>query len=195
MDVPFFGGCACGAVRYECSAAPVTMVNCHCRDCQRAGGAGFSPTAVVPAESFRLLRGEPKRYSVTAESGHTAHRAFCGACGAPLFASSSARQDFIGIRAGSLDDPSWFRPQAEVWTASAQPWDYLSADVPHFVRNRERPADASLHVGAGRALRSRPGARREVRTQRRPQGTNGTLRRRARQSPTGEPDNNNSHRP
>ena len=76
MDVPFFGGCACGAVRYECSAAPVAMVNCHCRDCQRAGGTGFSSTGIVSANSFRLLRGEPKRYSITADSGHTAHRAF-----------------------------------------------------------------------------------------------------------------------
>ena len=142
MDVPFFGGCACGAVRYECSAAPVAMVNCHCRDCQRAGGTGFSPTVVVPANSFRLLRGEPKRYSITADSGHTAHRAFCGECGAPLFASSSARRDFLGIRAGSLDDPSWFKPQAEVWAASAQPWDQLGADVPHFAHSRERTADA-----------------------------------------------------
>jgi hypothetical protein len=136
MDVPFFGGCACGAVRYECSAAPVAMVNCHCRDCQRAGGAGFSPTVVVPAAAFRLLGAEPKRHSTTAESGHTAHRAFCGECGSPLFASSPARSDFIGIRAGSLDDPSWFEPQVEVWTASAQPWDRLRAGVPHFPRNR-----------------------------------------------------------
>ena len=142
MDVPFFGGCACGAVRYECSAAPVAMVNCHCRDCQRAGGAGFSPTVVVPAAALRLLRGEPKHYSLTADSGHTARRAFCGVCGAPLFASSSARSDFIGIRAGSLDDPSWFTPQAEVWTASAQPWDHLRADLPHFARSRGRTADA-----------------------------------------------------
>jgi hypothetical protein len=142
MDVPFFGGCACGPVRYECSAAPVAMVNCHCRDCQRAGGAGFSPTVVVPADSFRLLQGEPQRYSRTADSGHTAHRAFCGACGAPLFASSSARSNFIGVRAGSLDDPSWFKPQAEVWTASAQPWDQLDADVPHFACSREWTADA-----------------------------------------------------
>ena len=142
MDVPFFGGCACGAVRYECSAVPVAMVNCHCRDCQRAGGTGFSPTVVVPADSFRLHRGEPKRYSIIADSGHTAHRAFCGECGAPLFASSSARKDFLGIKAGSLDDPSWFKPQAEVWAASAQPWDYLGADVPHFAHSRERTADA-----------------------------------------------------
>jgi hypothetical protein len=142
MTTSFSGGCACGAVRYECVAPPVAMVNCHCRDCQRAGGAGFSPTVVVPAASFRLLRGEPKRYSSRADSGHTAHRAFCGECGAPLFASSSARGDFIGIRAGSLDDPSWFKPQAEVWTASAQSWDHLRADVPQFPRSRGRPAGA-----------------------------------------------------
>jgi hypothetical protein len=136
MSTSFSGGCACGAVRYECVAPPVAMVNCHCRDCQRAGGAGFSPTVIVSAASFRLLRGEPKRYSIRADSGHTAHRAFCDECGAPLFASSSAREDFIGIRAGSLDDPSWFKPQAEVWTASAQPWDHLGADVPQFPRSR-----------------------------------------------------------
>jgi hypothetical protein len=118
------------------------MVNCHCRDCQRAGGAGFSPTVVVPAGSFRLLRGEPKSYSLAADSGHTAHRAFCADCGVPLYAFSSARRDFIGVRAGSLDDPSWFKPQAEVWTASAQPWDPLDADVPHFPRGRERSLDA-----------------------------------------------------
>lgn len=29
--LPFFGGCACGAVRYECMAPPLRMVNCHCR--------------------------------------------------------------------------------------------------------------------------------------------------------------------
>lgn len=142
MDVPFFGGCACGAVRYECSVQPLAMVNCHCRDCQRAGGGGFSPTVVVPAAAFRLLKGEPTLHSVRADSGHTARRAFCRECGAPLFASTSARSDFVGIRAGSLDDPSWFRPQAEVWAVSAQPWDRLNPEVPHFPRDARRVPDA-----------------------------------------------------
>lgn len=136
MNAPFSGGCHCGAVRYECTAPPLRMVNCHCRDCQRAGGAGAAPTVIVPASAVRLLAGHPAVYAVTADSGAVARRAFCAACGSPLFASSSARDGLLGLRAGSLDDASGFRPAAELWTASAQPWDRLDPALPHFPRGR-----------------------------------------------------------
>src|SRR5262245_36874624 len=132
----FSGGCACGAVRYECAAAPAAMVNCHCRDCQRAGGSGYSPTVVVSRSAFTLTANEPVYYAVTAESGNIARRAFCGRCGSPLYASTSARPDFVGIRAASLDDPTWFRASADVWTASAQPWDVMDECIPRFQRTR-----------------------------------------------------------
>ena len=140
MTIPtaFSGGCACGAIRYESSEAPVAMVNCHCRDCQRAGGSAYSPTVVVRASALRLTSGEPTYYAVTGDSGSTVRRAFCGACGAPLFATTSARPTLIGIRAASLDDPSWFRPGADAWTASAQPWDVMQTDVPYFAKDRPR---------------------------------------------------------
>ena len=98
MSVPaaFAGGCACGAVRYECSAAPTTMVNCHCRDCQKAGGSGYSPTVVVSKGALRLMSGEPKYHSVTVESGYLARRAFCPECGTPLYASTSSRPNLLG---------------------------------------------------------------------------------------------------
>ncbi len=138
MPIPtaFSGGCACGAICYESSEAPVAMVNCHCRDCQRAGGSAYAPTVVVRATALRLTSGEPTYHTVTAESGSTVRRAFCGACGAPLLAMTSRRPAFIGLRAGSLDDPSWFRPTADVWSASAQPWDVLDPGVAHFPRDR-----------------------------------------------------------
>jgi hypothetical protein len=122
----FTGGCACGAVRYECSNAPIAMINCHCRDCQRASGAGYFPTVIVARSTFRIGKGQPKLYMVTAESGNSAQRAFCGDCGSPLFASSASRPELIGIRAGSLDDPSWFQATMDLWTASAQPWDVMN---------------------------------------------------------------------
>jgi len=72
--------------------------------------------------------------------GERQHRppAFCPQCGTPLYASSSARPDFIGIRAGSLDDPSWFQPSADVWTDSAQPWDVMDPGVVKFAKGRRR---------------------------------------------------------
>lgn len=134
----FEGGCACGGLRYQCSSAPVSIVNCHCRDCQRAGGAGYSPTVVMSRAAFRITQGEPKVFESSVESGNTARRAFCAACGSPLFASSSARAEFLGIRAGSLDDPSWFRATADVWAESAQPWDAMDPTTPKLPRNLRR---------------------------------------------------------
>jgi len=108
------------------------MINCHCRDCQRAGGSAYSPTIVMRASDFRLVCGLPRYHEISAESGNIARRGFCDKCGSPLFAASSARPEIIGIRAGSLDDPGWFRAQREYWTSSAQPWDTLSPDTVKF---------------------------------------------------------------
>ena len=73
---------------------------------------------------------------VISESGNEATRAFCLECGSQLFASSSGRRDFIGIKAGSLDDPSWFKPMSDVWVASAQPWDCLDPAIPKMPKGR-----------------------------------------------------------
>jgi hypothetical protein len=44
--------------------------------------------------------------------------------------------DFIGVRAGSLDDPSWFRPTADAWTTSGQPWDVLQPGTKKYAQSR-----------------------------------------------------------
>jgi hypothetical protein len=62
MKVPFTGGCLCGAIRYECSAEPIVMGNCHCRDCQRATGSAFAAALLVPRnavlKAMRILLGD-----------------------------------------------------------------------------------------------------------------------------------------
>lgn len=142
IPVPFSGGCACGAIRYECSARPLRMVNCHCRDCQRASGSGYSATVVMAAASVRVLRGESQRHQTVAASGHRVQREFCSVCGTPLFASSAANPEFLGVKAASLDDSSWFAPEADVWVESAQPWDLMDPQRPKFARGRKRAPDA-----------------------------------------------------
>jgi hypothetical protein len=131
MTTRFTGGCICGGVRYECAADPIAMGNCHCRDCQRASGSAYAPALLVPASAVSIT-GEVKYYDVTGDSGSIVQRGFCPNCGARLFGKAAAAAGIIDIMVGSLDDPSWYRPQADVYTASAQPWDHMNPDLPKF---------------------------------------------------------------
>ena len=68
VKIPFSGGCACGAIRYECSAEPVMMFKCHRRNYQQMTGSGFAPAVLVPAEAFRVTRGQ-MHYHFTRQRG------------------------------------------------------------------------------------------------------------------------------
>lgn len=50
------GGCSCGAVRYSTAEKPVLQGNCHCRECQRMTGSGFSATMFFPEGSLSASR-------------------------------------------------------------------------------------------------------------------------------------------
>jgi len=131
MAVPFTGGCACGAVRYECSVEPVMTANCHCRDCQQVTGSAYASVFFVPKTAVKIT-GEVKYYEVKGESGNPISRGFCPTCGSRLFGKPAIMPDVIGFMAGSLDDPSNHRPAIDIYTSSAQPWDYMNPDLPKF---------------------------------------------------------------
>ena len=132
MPTPFSGGCACGAIRYECSAEPLFSANCHCRDCQRASGSAFASVLSVPKTALILTKSTPKYHRVIADSGQIMERGFCPTCGSPLLVNWSAAPALVMIQAASLDDPSWHRPTMNCWTASAQPWDHMNPILPKF---------------------------------------------------------------
>ena len=119
MTVPCMGGCACGTVRHECSAAPLFMFLCHCRDCQRATGNPFAANVWFAVSALTFLSGEPRYYVVSSELGNSVYHGFCPACGSPLGMKSSGFPDLTGVRAASLDDPSGLEPLAELWTNRA----------------------------------------------------------------------------
>ena len=65
----FQGGCACKKVRYEVSADPIAVMNCHCRACQYASGGGYTTAVVVPPGSFKIVKllpsdGEEQQYRI-----------------------------------------------------------------------------------------------------------------------------------
>jgi hypothetical protein len=130
MPSQFSGGCACGAIRYECTVEPVFMGNCHCRDCQRATGSAYFAAVVVREAAFKLVLGDPSWHESQADRGHTIRRAFCSKCGSPVFIQNSASPKTRVLYAGSLDDPSWYRPSRDFYVASAQPWAVMNPDLP-----------------------------------------------------------------
>jgi hypothetical protein len=122
------GGCACGAVRYECKADPVFMLNCHCRDCQRASGSAYAAILAVPVVAVRM-RGEPRYHGVVGSSGKAVERGFCQYCGSQVTIKIGRRPDVLGVQAGCLDDPSVYRPTKDLFTASAQHWDHMDPNL------------------------------------------------------------------
>src|SRR4029077_6474513 len=67
-----------------------------------------------------------------ADSGKQITRAFCPDCGTMLFLRVSARPDLVAIRVGTLDDPSGVPPEADIFVKSAQPWDYMTPELPKY---------------------------------------------------------------
>jgi hypothetical protein len=122
----------CGAIRYESGGEPQFALQCHCRDCQRASGSAYVAAVRMPSAEFRITKGEPRRYVARSDAGNEITRAFCGECGAPLYVQVSTRPDLVGIRVSSFDAPSWFRPEADIFVKSAQPWDHMDPALPKY---------------------------------------------------------------
>jgi hypothetical protein len=108
---------------------------CNCRSCQRQTGSAFSIIVAVPKGALEFEGKAPKVYRDTGESGLPVLRAFCADCGSPIFSDVAATPDLDWIKAGTLDDTSWLRPQINVWCESAQPWVRLSDEIPQVPKN------------------------------------------------------------
>jgi hypothetical protein len=129
MKLPASGGCLCGAVRYQITANPIASANCHCRTCQKAVGAPY--TAILFVKSSTLsITGNYKEYATPADSGNTVYRAFCPACGTSLFGRNGTFTKIRPLSAVTLDDPSEFKPEKDIWAKDAQPWDFMDPNLP-----------------------------------------------------------------
>jgi hypothetical protein len=124
----------CGAVQYEVSADPVMAVNCYCRDCQRSTGGGSAPVLLVPKPAFKMTKGELKQHQVTGDSGNKVSRGFCANCGSAILTTLEAMPEMLGVKAGSLDDTSKFKPTANIFTSSAPAWAPPMAGLTNFTR-------------------------------------------------------------
>ncbi|MEM7222597.1 MAG: GFA family protein [Pseudomonadota bacterium] len=117
------GACHCGKIAFEAEIDLEDVKICHCSDCQTLSASAFRTVAPTLPGAFTLLRGEPKIYVKVAESGNHREQAFCGDCGAGLYAATVGGGERVyNLRVGAVTQRDQLIPTMQVWHRSAQPW-------------------------------------------------------------------------
>jgi hypothetical protein len=126
------GGCACGALRYRLTSAPMFVNCCHCLNCQRQTGSAFVINMLIEARRLELQSGVPTAVAVPRDDAGI-HRIFrCPECQVAVWSEYGGRSEVLFVRAGTLDDPSRVAPGAHIFTRSKLPWITLPASAPAF---------------------------------------------------------------
>ena len=131
-DPSFSGGCLCGRIRFS-YVGPVggelgATTVCHCMQCRRVQGFA-SAVAPILAANYQLERGDDLVCEFESSAGK--FRAFCTACGSPLYSRRTAAPEVLRLRLGSLDGSPELRIDAHIHTAGAPSWAWPS-EAPAF---------------------------------------------------------------
>jgi hypothetical protein len=125
------GGCLCGAVRYEAEGEPEFAGHCYCADCRKASGSGFIPFMGFPSSAVRFS-GQTRQFISKAANGRDAVRNSCPVCGGLVFGGEVGKACSHTIYAGSLDDPSSFRPRIAIFTRNRPEWAVIPPGLTVF---------------------------------------------------------------
>lgn len=120
------GGCRCGHVRYEIREQPWFGFACHCTDCQQLAASAFSLGLAIPESAFRVVQGEPLRWTKIGSSGRPSHQYSCPNCSGWTHTKPELLSNGLVVRPTTVDDHHDFRPVAEIYTRSALPWARLA---------------------------------------------------------------------
>ena len=117
-NLPWEGGCRCGATRISVTSPPMLTMACHCRGCQRLTASAFSLSAAIPSAGFAVTEGEPV---IGALHGPVRHY-FCANCLSWLFTRPDGVDWFVNVRSTMLDEPQAWTPFVETMTAEKLAW-------------------------------------------------------------------------
>ncbi len=121
------GGCLCGEIRFQIRGKDIGSSYCHCRMCQRFGGAPASVGTGFRKDDFRVTQGEPKTYT----SSMIAERTFCPTCGSSLWGTWPGAE-WIWVKTLCLDNPEDFAPSTHLCIESQMPWHDVHDDLPRL---------------------------------------------------------------
>lgn len=127
----FIGGCLCGALRYEAEGEPLFAGYCCCDDCQKASGSGFIPFIGFPAAMLHIS-GTAHMHALKLRNGREAARNFCAECHSLVYGGRIGIDEVHTVYAGTLDDPSVFKPAIAINTRFKPDWVVLPEGLEQF---------------------------------------------------------------
>ena len=154
-DIFSRGRCACGAVQFTLSRAPMFVHCCHCTWCQRETGSAFALNALVETSAVTVLRGKPEPRHIPSDSGKGQDLMTCPECTCVLWSHyATAVADRVAfVRVPMLEYPDIAPPDIHIFTECKQGWvDLSNAPVPvmpqYYRRSEHWPADSIARFNA-----------------------------------------------
>ena len=116
-NLPWDGGCRCGAVRIRVTRPPLLAMACHCTGCQSMSAGAFSLSLAILTDGLEIVSGDPVLDGLGRDMHH-----FCPRCMTWMFTRPPGMDWFVNLRPSMLDDHGWFVPFVETWTSEKLPW-------------------------------------------------------------------------
>jgi len=127
------GKCYCGDLHFEFNGPIHSQILCHCRECRYLSGGAANTFIIISEENFKWTKGKPSIFQRNdLEKPRT--RFFCGSCGTHICVKSPPRPGMLVLKVGSLDDHSWFAPEAAIYCIDIQPYHVIPEFLPVYDR-------------------------------------------------------------
>ncbi|MEM1364710.1 MAG: GFA family protein [Pseudomonadota bacterium] len=130
-ELPWYGGCQCGAVRIALHKAPLTLYACHCLDCQKQSSSAFGMSMRAHRDALHI-EGELATRKRDVGKSNEVYGHFCPTCGCRIFHSRPGNTETANIKAGILDDTSHLQVAGHLWISRKQPWIVLDPSLPSY---------------------------------------------------------------
>ena len=148
MRLPLTGGCQCGSVRYQITAAPLAVYVVPLHGMPAPVGKRVCALARGCARCSRRRRRRARGWRRELEGGRIIDCLFCGDCGVRLFHNPERNPKASIVKPGTLDDTTWLKPVGHIWTKSAQSWVPIPNDTVNY---EAQPPDLSRLIEAWKA--------------------------------------------
>ena len=125
------GRCYCGELHYEFKGPVNSQILCHCRECRYLSGGAANTSVVISEDSFQWTKGKPNVFARSdLETPRT--RYFCRNCGTHICVKSPPRPGMLVLKIGTLNDHSWFKPEAAIYCIDKLEYHQIPQDIPIF---------------------------------------------------------------